>query len=78
MKNQAVAVGKDDLVKAKEMNKLGTSLQQSWRIALMYGLHPIWGKYYHAMELIDPTAPAYIPDGTWERVEDICNRYNLS
>ena len=34
--------------------------------------------YYHAMELIDPMAPAYIPDGTWERVEDICNRYNLS
>ena len=73
MKNQAV--GKDDLV--KEMDKLGhifaTKLGDSFDVRFA----PYMG-YYHAMELIDPTAPASIPDGTWEMVEDICNRYNLS
>ena len=59
MKNQAVR--KDDLV--KEMDKLGhifaTKLGDSFDVRFV----PYMG-YYHAMELIDPTAPAYIPDGT--------------
>ena len=66
------SVDKGDL--AKEMDKLGhifaTKLGQS--------LDKPYMSYYHAMELIDPTAPAHIPDGRWEKVKDICNRYNLS
>ena len=73
MKNQAV--GKDDLV--KEMDKLGhifpTKLGDSFDVRFA----PYMG-YYHAMELIDQTAPAQFPVGTWERVEDVCGRYNLS
>ena len=76
MKNQAV--GKDDL--AKEMDKklghiFATKLGDS--IDVRFAPYTYIG-YYHTMELIDPTAPAYIPDGAWERVEDIYNSYNLS
>ena len=73
MKNQAV--GKDDLV--KEIDKLGHIFATKLVDSIGVRFAPYMG-YYHAMELIDPTAPANIPDGTWERVEDICNRYNLS
>ena len=73
MKNQAV--GKDDLV--KEIDKLGHIFATKLVDSIDVRFAPYMG-YYHAMELIDPTAPANIPDGTWERVKDICNRYNLS
>ena len=73
MKNQAV--GKDDLV--KEIDKLGHIFPTKLVDSIDVRFAPYMG-YYHAMELIDPTAPIHIPDGTWERVENICNCYNLS
>ena len=73
MKNQVV--DKEDLV--KEMDKLGHIFATKLRESLERRLKPYMA-YYHAMELIDPTAPARIPDGTWEKVKDICSRYNLS
>ena len=73
MKNQAVC--KDDLV--KEMDKLGHIFATKLVDSIDVRFAPYMG-YCHVMEIIDPTAPANIPDGTWERVEDICNRYNLS
>ena len=73
MKDQAI--GKEDLV--TEMDKLGSIFANKLGASFDTRFKPYMG-YYHAMELIDPTAPAHIPDGTWEKVEDICNRYNLS
>lgn len=69
------SVDKGDLV--KEMDKLGHIFATKLGQSLDKRLEP-YMSYYHAMELIDPTAPAHIPDGTWEKVKDICNRYNLS
>ena len=59
------------------MDKLGSMFANKLGASFDTRFEPYMG-YYHAMELIDPTAPAQIPDGTWERVEDICDRYNLS
>ena len=61
----------------KEMDKLGHIFATKLRESLDARLEP-YMDYYYAMELIDPTAPAHIPDGAWEKVKDICNRYNLS
>jgi hypothetical protein len=69
------AIGKEDLV--TEMDKLGSIFANKLGASFDTRFEPYMG-YYHAMELIDPTAPARIPDGTWEKVEDICDRYNLS
>lgn len=69
------SVDKEDLV--KEMDKLGHIFATKLGQSLDTRLKSYMG-YYHAMELIDPTSPAHIPNGTWEKVEDICNRYNLS
>ena len=69
------AIGKEALV--TEMDKLAKKIDTKLGASFDARFEPYMG-YYHAMELIDPTAPAQIPDGTWERVEDICNRYNLS
>ena len=69
------AIGKEDLV--TEMDKLANIFATKMGASFDARFKPYMG-YYHAMELIDPTAPAQIPDGTWERVEDICDRYSLS
>ena len=62
------AIGKEDLV--TEMDKLANIFATKLGASFDARFEPYMG-YYHAMELIDPTAPAQIPNGTWERVEDI-------
>ena len=61
----------------KEMDKLGHIFATKLGESFDTRLKPYMA-YYHAMELIDQTAPAHIPGGTWEKVKDICNRYNHS
>ena len=59
MKDQAI--GKEDFV--TEMDKLGSIFANKLGASFGARFEPYMG-YYHPMELIDPTAPAQIPDGT--------------
>ena len=63
---------KDQVIDKKylvtEMDKLGSIFANKLGASFDARFEPYMG-YYHAMELIDPAAPAKIPDGTWERVE---------
>ena len=75
MKDQAI--GKEDLVTEVDKILVGSIFANKLGASFDTRFEP-YMRYYHAMELIDPTAPAHILGGAWEKVKDICNRYNLS
>jgi hypothetical protein len=70
-----VDIDKGDLV--KEMDEIGHLFATKLVARLKVRFEP-YMDYYHAMEVIDPTAPALLGEGTWPAVEDICKRYGLS
>ena len=59
---KALAINREDLV--KETDKLGHNFPTKLGATFGTQFEP-YMEYCHVMEIIEPTAPAQIPDGTW-------------